>query len=141
MESKKLHLFLKSLVFIIAISVQFSCSEEKNLPENAVIKFEKDVHDFGNLPLKKNAEISFRFTNDSKNPLKILDVKSSCGCAASAWTKEIIKSSEKGEIKVTYDSEYPGYFNKTITVYYNGKNSPYQLKIRGKVDYPDETNI
>ncbi|WP_074517205.1 DUF1573 domain-containing protein [Flavobacterium glycines] len=34
-------------------------------------------------------------------------------------------------MKIVYDSKYPGRFNKTIKVVYNGKNSPIKLTIKG----------
>jgi len=127
-------LFITCLVLV-------SCNDmkSKDLEKNATLNFKKTVHDFGELPLKKEASVVFEFENNGKELLQILDVKTTCGCAAPTWSKEIIKTSEKGSIKVTYDSKYPGRFNKTITVYYNGENSPLELKVKGRVRYPEDT--
>ena len=54
------------------------------------------------------------------------------------WPKEIIEPNESGEIKIVYDAKYPGRFNKTITVVYNGKDSAIELTIKGEVSYPEE---
>jgi hypothetical protein len=33
-----------------------------------------------------------------------------------------------------FDADFPGTFRKTITVYYNGENSPDTLFIKGKIE-------
>ncbi|WP_301401839.1 DUF1573 domain-containing protein [Polaribacter huanghezhanensis] len=72
-----------------------------------------------------------------KNYYKLDEVITTCGCTVPVWSKETIKPSKKGAIKVTYDSKESGRFHKTITVYFNGKNSPLELKIKGRVAYPE----
>ena len=121
---------------LIAGGLFSSCSKMETLPDNASILFEKTEHDFGEIPEKIEARVVFNFENSSKHPLIVKEVKTSCGCAAPSWTEEPIAPSEKGEITVTYDAEYPGKFHKTITVFYNGKDSPQQLIIKGRVPYP-----
>lgn len=116
-----------------------SCQKQNVLPANASISFTTTQHNFGELLLNKEASFIFEFKNNGKELLQIQDVLTTCGCAAPSWPKEIIKPSEKGSIKVTYDSKTPGRFNKTITVYYNGKNSPLELKVKGQIPYPEET--
>ncbi|QTD38549.1 DUF1573 domain-containing protein [Polaribacter batillariae] len=54
------------------------------------------------------------------------------------YPKGIIKPSERGEIKVVYDTKYPGRFNKTIAVFYNSKGSPKILTIKGEIPYPKD---
>jgi hypothetical protein len=39
---------------------------------------------------------------------------------------------------IKYDADFPGTFEKTITVHYNGKDSPAILKIKGQVAYPED---
>lgn len=133
LEKGRVTLFITCLILV-------SCNgtKMKRLGENATINFEKNTHDFGELSLKKEASIVFEFENDSEELLQVKEVKTSCGCAAPTWSKEIIKPNGKGRIKVTYDSKFPGRFNKTITVFYNGENSPLELKVKGKVRYPEE---
>lgn len=100
--------------------------------------FKQNEHDFGNISSKKSVSTLFEFSNAGEMPLLIKEVKTSCGCTVPEWSKEIIQSNESGEIKILYDAKYPGRFNKTITVFYNGKNSPQVLTIKGEVPYPEE---
>jgi hypothetical protein len=76
------------------------------------------------------------FSNTGDTPLVIQNVKTSCGCTVPEWPKNPLKSGKSSEISINYDTTHPGMFNKTITVFYNGENSPIVLSIKGKVAYP-----
>jgi hypothetical protein len=76
---------------------------------------------------------AFKFLNTGKDPLIIYDVKTSCGCTVPEWPKEIIKPNSTQVIKVIFDPDKLGCFNKTVTVFYNGENSPKTLRIKGYV--------
>ncbi|MBW6536241.1 MAG: DUF1573 domain-containing protein [Mariniphaga sp.] len=102
---------------------------------DAVIRFKGQEYDFGTIPLKEEVYYGFEFSNPGKTPLVISNVKTSCGCTIPEWPRKPIMPGAKGEIKVAYDAASPGVFHKTITVYFNGKNSPVELKIKGKVEY------
>ncbi len=90
------------------------------------IQFEKTTHDFGKIKEEiKSAVYNFKFTNTGDGDLKLLNVRTSCGCTASEYTKVPIKPGEKGEIKVTYHTSHrPGSFRKSITVTINNPDKP-----------------
>lgn len=112
----------------------FSCSTPVNR-NDAVIRFKGQEYDFGTISLKEEVYYGFEFSNPGKTPLVISNVKTSCGCTIPEWPRKPVKPGAKGEIKVAYDATSPGVFHKTITVYFNGKDSPVELKIKGKVEY------
>ncbi len=120
------------MIFLIGF---FSCSKSTTNLENTTISFKKEVHDFGEIPQKKEVSTIFVFINTGEEPLLIQEVKSTCGCTVPEYPKEMIKPSDKGEIKVIYDANLPGRFNKKISVFYNGKDSPKTLTIKGEVPY------
>lgn len=133
------YLGLKTLMLLTLFAfLNTSCTSDKKLTNNASLRFSKTTYDFGELKFKEESSTVFYFENNGEELLQITNVITTCGCTVPSWPKEIIKPSGKGSIKVTYDSERYGKFNKTITVYYNGKNSPLELKIKGKVKYPEE---
>ena len=123
-------------LFLLAI-ILLSCGSTPP-QNNASIHFEILEHNFGTLPYKVEAEYSFQFTNPGKNPLVILDVKTSCGCTIPEWPKKTIKLDGNGEIKIKYDAAFPGIFHKTIEVFYNGKDSPQTITIKGEVKFPED---
>ena len=121
------------LIFLLFI---LSCSEPV-IQNNATIAFTQTEYDFGTLEIKQPAVYNFEFSNPGKTPLVIQNVETSCGCTVPEWTKEPVKPGKTGTITIKYDAEYPGVFSKSITVYYNGKNSPMHLKIKGSVNSPN----
>ena len=135
MKDHRRWLLLVATVFVMLVN--YSCSPGIS-QDNALIDFEKKEHDFEELAYKKEAVYSFQFRNPSKSPLVIFDVKTSCGCTVPEWTKKPVKPGGRGEIKIKYDADFPGMFRKTIKVYFNGKDSPKELSIKGKVTYPED---
>ena len=128
---------MKYLLLISIAVVLLSCTSTppKN---NALISFENLEHNFAQLPYKKEAGYNFEFSNPGETPLVIYEVKTSCGCTVPEWPKTPVKPGDTGEIKIKYDAAFPGFFNKAIKVYYNGKDSPVELSIKGEVQYPDD---
>jgi len=102
------------------------------------ITFNFTEYNFGELEFNGNGNCSFEFTNSGNTPLVIQHVKTSCGCTVPEWPKNPIKPGNTSEVIINYDTKHSGAFNKTITVFYNGKNSPATLFIKGSVDYPEE---
>lgn len=142
--------FFSKLTLLILIIVCLSCISRTQTKEDLIageltkMTFKKEVYDFGEIPARRSISTVFQFSNTGKSPLLIKEVTTSCGCTVPEWPKDIIEPNENGEIKIVYDAKYPGRFNKTITVVYNGKDSPQILSIKGEVFYPKtdgETSI
>lgn len=129
---------MKLLITLLLTTTIYACSVSTPTNTDASLTFTELSHDFGTLTYKKEAECVFEFSNPGKTPLVVFEVKTSCGCTVPKWTTKPIKPNGKGEIKIKYDADFPGAFHKTITVFYNGKNSPITLIINGQVDYPKE---
>ncbi len=128
-------LLLKISVLVIIVFALTQCAPATQ-NKNAQIKFEASEYDFGELELNSKASCTFTFSNPGEDPLLIQNVKTSCGCTVPQWPTKPIKPGKSGEIEINYDISYPGVFNKTITVFYNGENSPTTLTIKGSVGYP-----
>jgi hypothetical protein len=97
------------------------------------ISFAKKEHDFGKIIMGPKASIVFSFTNNGNEPVVLTDVKASCGCTTPKWPTEPIAPGATAQIEAVYDTNgRPGYFEKTITVYYAGKTE--ELKIKGNVE-------
>lgn len=104
-------------------------------PNAADFKFEKEVHDFGNVKEGTQAEYTFKFTNTGKEPLVITNVQASCGCTTPKWTKEPVKPGESGTVTAIYNSKgRPGTFNKAVTINSNAKTPQKVLFIKGNVE-------
>ncbi|MFW6272383.1 MAG: DUF1573 domain-containing protein [bacterium] len=128
---------INSIIFLFHCIFLCSCSSKVG-NNNAFIRLNTCEHNFGTLQYKKETEHIFEFTNPGKTPLIITSVKTSCGCTAADWTKHPVKPGKSGQVTVKYDAAFPGVFQKTVTVHYNGKDSPVVLKISGQVEYPED---
>ena len=67
----------------------------------AVIKFEKTIHDFGQFDKNKIQTYEFVFVNSGDKPLVIHQAYGSCGCTVPQFSKDPIEPGKKGVIKVS----------------------------------------
>ena len=105
--------------------------------EADVIRFDKKVHDFGDVLIAEGpVACIFTFTNIGSQPIVVHNVISSCGCTTPEWTREPVRSGSTGTIQVTFSNDQGPYpFDKTLTVYVGvGSSSldrPVLLRLRG----------
>ncbi|MFC4817165.1 MULTISPECIES: DUF1573 domain-containing protein [unclassified Flavobacterium] len=97
------------------------------------VKWKSEVIDLGQIPQGKPVTIEFEFTNTGKTPVVITNVKASCGCTATDYTKEPVASGKKATIKATYNAAAKGVFTKTVTVTTNAEEAPKVLSFKGTV--------
>jgi len=104
-----------------------------NMPVSTV-SFEEENHNFGKITEGTVAEHVFKFKNTGENPLVIKNVKPSCGCTASEWTKEPVAPGGDGFIKIGFDSNGKiGNQNKSVTVELNINERVKTLTFQGEV--------
>ena len=114
-----------------------SATETSN--KQAVIKFDKEEHDFGTLLQGEVVSYSFHFTNTGNMPLIISEVGSSCGCTVGDYPHEPIAPGKMGNIKVTYNSSgHHGFQSRFLTVMSNTNPAKTTLRIKGTVQTPDQ---
>lgn len=125
--------FFVSMAFA-TINAQTTTPKEQPA-DGPKITFSEQEHNYGNIQKGGDGNCEFVFTNEGNEPLILSNVKASCGCTTPSWTKEPIMPGKNGSIKVRYNTNNIGSFNKTITVTSNAVNSPrIVLKIKGKVE-------
>jgi hypothetical protein len=97
------------------------------------VSFNETTVDYGTLEQGGDPYRVFTFTNNSDQPLIIKSARGSCGCTVPEIPKEPIAPGTTGEIKVKYDTQRIGAFQKSVTVYTNLSEEPVQLYIKGNV--------
>lgn len=100
------------------------------------ITFEEPAHDFGLIEEANGpAEFDFKFKNTGSEPLKIVNVRASCGCTTPNWTREEVAPGGEGFIRASYNPRNrPGPFHKTLTVTTSAaQNNTVILRINGQV--------
>ena len=99
---------------------------------NDVLELKEAEFDFGQIPQNKPVYHYFEVVNKGKTPLKIDNITASCGCTTPEWSKDPIPAGGSQKIKVGYNSAAEGFFEKYISIQYNG-SSVKQVKIKGTV--------
>ena len=114
-------------------------SASQSSEKQAVIKFDKEEHDFGTLLQGEVVSYSFHFTNTGSMPLIISSVTSSCGCTVGEYPHGPIAPGKSAVIKATYDSKgHHGFQSRYLTVMSNTNPAKTILRIKGKVLTPDQ---
>src|ERR1035437_4685405 len=114
------------LLFVITISDAglFAQSNQTNTQDSIIFK---------TIVQGGDGNCEFSFINKGKSPLILSNVQASCGCTVPEWPKEPILPGKTGSIKVKYNTNNPGAFNKSITVKSNAINPTVILQIKGNV--------
>ena len=109
-----------------------TAKEGANAP---AIRFDKLVHDFGEVGPGSNNICEFGFSNVGDGVLKIIDVKPNCGCTMFTLNKRDYLPGESGSLKLKYHaSARAGLESKLVVVTTNDKAKPrITLTIRAKV--------
>jgi hypothetical protein len=114
------------LVFVLGLAFQSFAQEKKaeQKKDGAVIAWEKQTHDFGNIVQGDKVEHTFHFTNTGNQPLIITNVEVSCGCTTpKGWPRDPIPPGASGEITVSFNSAGKmGVQNKPVTLVTNAVN-------------------
>ena len=102
--------------------------------QKSEIIFETPEYNFGDIQENKGkVSHKFSFTNNGKEPIRILSVKPSCGCTTPNWSKDEINPGNKGFIVAEYNPKgRPGVFRKSLSVITND-NKRSLIFIKGKV--------
>jgi hypothetical protein len=78
------------------------------------------AHYFGDIKQGEKVSHTFKFANMGTEPLVLSDVKTTCGCTATHWTKDPIAPGKTGEISATFNSAgKTGKQQKVITILSN----------------------
>ena len=120
------------------ITEDFSKVTKKQLKVAPHIEFSLIEVKFDTIIQGQKVECLFPFVNSGKNTLIIRKIKTSCGCTVGKLEKLEYKQGEKGEVKVTFNSDHKDHDNmQIITVITNDPKTPERrLTIKGYVKLP-----
>ena len=103
--------------------------------QNAVMSFDRTVHDFGTIKEGQTVQTTFKFTNTGGVPLLIVDARGSCGCTVPSYPKNTpIAPGASGDMVVSFDSSNkPNLQQKTVTISANTISGRETLRIKAMV--------
>lgn len=106
---------MNSFLFLALV---IGCSFLTGTFQSESIQWDKNTHDFGQIPQGPSAECKFEFVNTGEEAIIIENVKSSCGCVAPDWYKKPVMPGDTGWVGAMYSTASVGIFVKTITANY-----------------------
>lgn len=126
---------MKNLILAISIlaAFAFNATAQESGPK---ISWDETVVDYGVIAQGADGNREFTFTNTGNAPLVITSATGSCGCTVPTFPKEPIMPGQKATIKVHYDTQRLGAFNKTVTIVSNAPSGSDVLRIKGTVETP-----
>lgn len=132
---KTLKLSLAALAFGLMSfnSVSIVKNATVKMANASSIVWKAETIDLGEIPQGTPKPIEFSFKNTGTKSVLITNVKPSCGCTTSDYTKEAIAPGKYGFVKASYNAAAAGAFTKTITVTTNAEETPKVLTFKGTV--------
>ena len=132
MKTLKLSLF--ALLFTV-VSVNAQTSKPISVSKSIAtpVLWKSEVIELGEIPQGTPKPVAFSFKNTGKSDIIITNVKASCGCTATEYTKTPIKAGETANVTATYNAASAGSFTKTLTVTTNVDDTPKVLTFKGTV--------
>ncbi|MFZ5971006.1 MAG: DUF1573 domain-containing protein [Bacteroidota bacterium] len=116
---------LWQVVFCLAVGTALAQDGAAAAPgQGAVITWEQNSYDFGDIQQGEKVEYTFRFSNTGTEPLIITNITTQCGCTTpKGWPRDPILPGGKGEITLAFNSagKY-GRQNKVATIVSNAVN-------------------
>lgn len=125
-----------SLLAFSMVLMSFTVSPLKNRVEKVTtssILWKSELIDLGEIPQNQPKTVSFEFRNMGKTLIFITNVKASCGCTATDYTKTPVQPNATAKITASYNAAVKGPFSKSITVTTNAEKTQKVLIIRGTV--------
>jgi len=99
-----------------------------------IMKFEKDVYEFGKIKQGESVSYDFNFVNTGKSPLIIKEATATCGCTVPLFSKDPIPAGGSSVIKVTFNSTgKEGLQDKVVTVVANTIPQNTEVHLIGEV--------
>ncbi len=109
--------------------------EKEKAGNITTLKFDKVLHDFGDVESEVKNTTSFIVTNTGDKPLIISDVSTTCGCTTPKKPEGPIAPGASDEIQVTFKSKptQKNEIKKTVTITANTAEKVHKVDIRAFV--------
>ncbi|MEO7976830.1 DUF1573 domain-containing protein [Flavobacterium sp.] len=128
-----LALALGLMSFSAIAPVESLASKSTTAVTASTVLWKAESIDVGQIPQGTPKAIVFEFKNTGKTAVVITNVKGSCGCTATDYTKEPILPGKSAKVTATYNAANKGAFTKTVTVTTSAESTPKILTLKGTV--------
>jgi len=125
---------MKKILILLAAVIIIVVFKSMQTENKAEFKFEKETHDFGQIPKGIPVSAEFVFTNTGGEQLIISSIETSCDCITTKFTREPILKGGKGIITIIYDAAMPqAGFTKAVMIKSNARTRIKVLYVKGEV--------
>lgn len=125
---------MKQFLFLIVSFFIFTqCASTQKTGNQGFLHCPQNNYSFGTLAFAAPAEHKFMCINTGTQALKIINIRTTCGCTIPQWDKNEIAPGDTTYVTIQYDSRRSGEFLKEIIVYPNTKQKELSLYVSGKV--------
>ena len=124
---------MKYCCYIVSFLLLTHCAIVQRQDNQGFLYCPQTHFSFDSLAVAAPATHQFMCINTGAQPLKIINVRTACGCTVPQWDKNAVAPGDTTYITVKYDTHRSGEFAKEITVYPNTKQKEIALIISGKV--------
>lgn len=107
-------------------------SKESKAEKESFMIWEKSAHEFGTIEKGMPVKAVFEFTNSGSSAISISQVKTTCGCTVTNYSKNSLPPGEKGYVKATYNAAREGAFHKKLIVI-TSQGEQINLSLKGMV--------
>ncbi len=119
------------------VDIQTNARGSNPKEDGPVMKFDKEMHDFGKISQGEVVSYSFKFKNVGSSNLLIKEAHGSCGCTVPKFPKEPLAPGEEGVIDVEFSSEGKHDLQeKTVTLTTNCSPNTKVITIKANVMAP-----
>src|SRR3954467_11924977 len=125
--SVALVLLAVATTFAQSLALTSATSAPRVDAKSVSIQWKKTTLNVGEIKQGIPKAVEFEFTNVSQVPVLLTQVQGSCGCTATAFSKEPVQPGKSSKITATYNAANLSNFNKTITVTTNTDTTPFVL--------------
>lgn len=108
---------------------EVSTPSERNTLKTSVQVINPEI-DLGEFPVQTTRTVTFELKNTGQEPLVVIDISTTCGCAKATFNKQPVTPGNTQTIEVTMTPKEVGLFNETLTVICN-TDKIIRLKIKG----------
>ena len=131
---KKISLLFAAVLMVSLVYAQDNTENQPDQLPGPYMTFVEESHDFGDIYQGDKVEYIFNFENTGDTPLIITNIKVTCGCTATDWSREPILPGEESSITVKFNSTGKlNKQNKVISIVSNANNPMPQVKIVANV--------
>lgn len=122
---------MRNLILILAMFATTATFAQTSAQSGAQMTFTSKTVDYGTIAKGSDKFRTVKFKNTGTEPLIITSAQGSCGCTIPTYPQTPIAPGMTDEIKISYDTNRVGAFDKTVTFQTNG--GTHVLTVSGKV--------